>query len=387
MKRVSFVKTPDRIKKQIKRAFVFAIGLRRILRFAIAVWLVAATSTAFPQAHSPFEMLDSGFPAEDAFPVAWVDNYRVLFTGVELGTRREHANQRGYYRGLKNAAYVWNTAKSVVTKYRDTTLGNLCTNGTYISYRIVESWEAKKIAVFAGKFGSERRLTLGNTYWFNSISCRYFADPPVWAKRRMDGRFIQPLIDQDGYIDYGPSDLRKTSPTEIRNTPPTFWFADGKKSRTLNIEARYRENRPLRFTYAPFADEYFARASTSVSSNVEPAFYLSRKGELRKVDLPKGPWGGWHYFAVRPGIFVIGGVRRSFSEPGDAGGYLFTKERVTKVVTGNPRQVSVSPDGCKVAFVYTWSQQAQTDGYKAWKEGKVANTVRMIDLCRPELTR
>ena len=371
------------------RVAIFSKMARSIIALAFVLLAVAFSSVAWPQAHSPYAMRDSGFPAEDFWRTAWIDNDRVLFTGVELGSYRcSFGNPGCGGRGLRNSAFIWIVSQNKVVPYRDRILVDLCMQQGYVSYKAREKPEDARGSIFAGPFGreSKRQLTKGE-YWFNPISCRYFTKPPLWAKRRMDGRFIQPLLEQDGFIDYGLRDFSKTTPEEIRRTFPVFWSADGNTSRRLDIEARYRENIPLRFSYAPFAEEYFARASTSISSNVEPAFYLSRTGELRKVDLPKGPWGGWHYFAVRPGIFFIGGVRRSFSQPGNAGGYLFAQGHVTKVVTGNPRQVSVSPDGCKVAFVYTWSQQAQTDGYKAWKQGKVANTLRMIDLCHAEKGR
>ena len=358
---------------------------RNLLRLALALWLIASTSFALPQAHPPYEMFDSGFPAEDFWPTAWIDNDRVLFTGVELGTYRCPFGKPGCGgRGLRNAAYVWIVSENRVVKYKDRILVDLCMQQGYVSYKARDKPEDTRGSIFAGRFGEESKLEIRGQYWFNPISCRYFTDPPLWAKRRMEGRFVRPLLDRHGFIEYGPSDLSKTSPQEIRDTPPVFWSADGKLSHNIDVEPRYRENRRLRFAYAPFANEYFTRADTSDSSLVVPAFYLSPTGRLRKVELPKGPWRGGHYFAVRPGILFISGAQRTFSQPGYAGSYLFTRGRMVKVVTGTPRQVSVSPDGCKVAFVYSRSQQAQSDGYRAWKQGKVANTIRMVDICKNE---
>ncbi len=359
---------------------------RSLLRFALALWLVASAFVALAQAHAPYEMLDSGFPAEDFWPTAWVDNDRVLFTGVELGTYRCPFTEPGCGgRGLRNAAYVWIVSENRVIKYKDRILVDLCMQQGFVSYKARDKPEDARASIFAGRFGEESKLEIRGQYWFNPISCRYFTEPPVWARRRMEGQFIQPLLDQHGFIDYGPSDLSKTTPQEIRATPPVFWSADGKESHSIDVEPRYREVRPLRFAYAPFANEYFTRAATVNSSAVVPAFYLSPTGRLRKVGVSRRVLG------------VEGITSRSVQEYSScqrrATKLLTTRKRgrlsihtatMVKVVTGILRQVSVSPDGCKAAFVYTWSQQAQSDGYKAWQQGKVANTIRMVDVCQRE---
>ena len=102
------------------------------------------------------------------------------------------------------------------------------------------------------------------------------------------------------------------------------------------------------------------------------------------MEIPKGPWDGRRYLAVRDGILLVSKLRRSFSDPGNAGVFLLINGNARKLVTGMPKQVTVSPDGCKVAFEYAWSQQERIDGYKAWRQGRVANTIRMVDICDGE---
>ena len=44
---------------------------------------------------------------------------------------------------------------------------------------------------------------------------------------------------------------------------------------------------------------------------------------------------------------------------------------------------SVSPDGCKVAFRQALNKEDEARGYREWKAGRPANTLRMIDVCEP----
>lgn len=354
-----------------------------LLQIGVALWLIASATVALSQTPLPHRMVDSGFPAEGTAPIAWVDDHRLLFTGVELGVKPQHRGQRSY-RGVKIAAYLWDTQKNTVKKFKDFPLGHLCTAKDYVSYRVVESWKEKRVAIYAGKFGSESKLRLPKKYWFNRMSCRYFAKPPVWAQRMRAGRWIQPLLDEHGFIDYGPVDMSKSAPDEFPHGPPVFWSADGKNSKKIDIEPKYLENRPLHFTYAPFLNQYLSRAATVNSSSLVPVFFLSPDGGLRKVDPPKGPWDGRQYFAVKPGILLISGLGARFSEPGDAGIFLLSHGKMTKLVSGIFRQVRVSQNGCRAAFIYAWSLQDESNGYHAWKRGEVANTVRMIDVCKDE---
>jgi hypothetical protein len=82
------------------------------------------------------------------------------------------------------------------------------------------------------------------------------------------------------------------------------------------------------------------------------------------------------YYPTREGIFIYSHKTDDLAKPGDAGGYLARKGRVTKLITGLVDSVSVSPDACRVAFIH--------DPYDTiyGKDRLERITVKSINLCR-----
>jgi hypothetical protein len=339
------------------------------------------TGSVHAQAHAPYRIVDSGFPAEDFYPTTWIDDEQVLFTAVKLGTYlcdvkdSLHCGGRGHLLAVS----VWDVRQNKVTTYKDRILSDVCIHNGYISYKAREHLSEQEGSVFAGKFGFEKKLGLMSEYKYNNpTSCRYYRQP--WLPPEARGRRISFLLEEHGFVDFGPSDPAKLTP-EGRNAPPILRSLDGKKAIPLDIEKRYRMNGWLRFTYLPFSNEYFAQGDTTNISEIVPAFFVSRTGVVRKVDVPDGAWKGPMYHAVRPGLFISTWNRRDKDFPNASGGYLLTSGKVVTVVAGALRSPSVSPNGCKVAFIYASSPDAISDGYRAWRTGKPGNTIRMIDVC------
>jgi hypothetical protein len=133
--------------------------------------------------------------------------------------------------------------------------------------------------------------------------------------------------------------------------------------------------------YLPFSNTYLLWGISISADYLPPAWYFTPDGKVQAISIPKGPWTAASYFGVRPGLFIVSGRSKRFDDPGNAGGYLVVDGQIHKVLTGQLRSTSVAPSGCRVAFIYSRSSQAQSDGYRAWKEGKAGNTIRMIDLC------
>lgn len=331
------------------------------------------------QAHPPYLMVDSGFPAEDFWPIAWIDNDRVLFNGVDLQAANpcETKDPRCGVRGLFNAAYVWDVRVNTVTKYKDRKFGRLCIQGGYISYTAHDRLEDDRASVYQGGFGREKKVGTPQEYGYRSrVSCRFYRKP--WPSA-MTTRNVEPLLERHGYIDYGPLEWSERTEEDEADRRPKLRSPEGKRIAALEFDTKYQVAK--RFAYLPFEDRYFAKGDTG-RVEITPAFYLTPKGDVNRIDVPQGAWGSPAYYGVLGGIFIVSGNRKSFSEPGDAGGYLYQNGAVAKVVTGSPRRVSVSPNGCRVAFVYSRSQQAQSDGYREWKKGLPGNTIRMVDLCK-----
>jgi hypothetical protein len=51
-------------------------------------------------------------------------------------------------------------------------------------------------------------------------------------------------------------------------------------------------------------------------------------------------------------------------------------------MSGYPYGVSISPDGCRIAFgIVPRDYVENAAGYRAWGRGEHANTLRHVDLC------
>jgi hypothetical protein len=350
---------------------------RCLIRALVFVAVLGIAAEAHSQAHPPFRIVDSRFSAEDFWPTKWVDNERVLFTGVKVGSGSNCAikDPRCGGRGLWNGAYVWDVPKNEVTHYKDRILTDLCVHDGYISYKTHERLADKQASIFVGKFGKEQKLDHPSEHQYNNpISCRYHTKP--WLPAEAQTRRVALLLEEHGYVDFGPNEpsqlnAQKGQPLPILRSP------DG-KAVPLNIENRYLMNRRLRFSYVPFSNEYFTKADTVNVAEVVPAFYMTPEGSVRKLEFGVRRLLGGGYHPTRVGVFLTTDGDRS---PGSGGGYLLLPGKLVKVVTGAVRSASVSPDGCQVAFIYATSWEAVSQGYRDWKEGKPGNTIRAINVC------
>jgi hypothetical protein len=137
--------------------------------------------------------------------------------------------------------------------------------------------------------------------------------------------------------------------------------------------------------YAEFADAYLLKGEQRTSDAV-PVWQLSAEGTLAKLLDPKGNdwermgWGGTHL--TKKGLFLVGG-RAGYDTVGTAGAYVLVKDRPQRLIAGLVWNESVSPDGCKVAFVHVLHSQAGADSFRALLAGKPGTrTLKMIDLCK-----
>jgi len=352
------------------------VGIAREQKISISrtLILISAIFAGSANAQPLHQVLDSGFPAEDAFPTTWIDNRLVFFTGVELRQGPQSPNSRNTYRGgLKIAAFVWDTIAQTITKFQEAPLRSFCSTGSYVSYQLRErSGSDEVVAIYGGKFGEEKLLGYRPKLpFFNPVSCRYHATSwlPSEAKRRR----VSLLLEEHGYVDFGP---QGNSSREVR---PVLRSLIDKQAIPLAIEPQYLENGRLNFTYLQFSGQYFSRADTRDHSRLSPAFFLKPDGALRKIEFRQDIRVAGVYHATKVGVLL---TTDGTGEAIKGGAYLLEGKQMVQVAIGSLRAASVSPDGCRVAFVFARSWEAISRGYQEWKEGKPGNTLRMMDLCK-----
>ena len=67
--------------------------------------------------------------------------------------------------------------------------------------------------------------------------------------------------------------------------------------------------------------------------------------------------------------------RYTETDPGDRGLYLIRGEKVDRLIVGSVHEVSISPDGCKAAFIHA----RNTKEY--FPRTKPCRTIKLINFC------
>lgn len=110
-------------------------------------------------------------------------------------------------------------------------------------------------------------------------------------------------------------------------------------------------------------------------------WWLERDGKIKKERLPlKLPWparGATEFYPIKAGFLALynGGGSRSMTNSGARGLYLVKGEKIQLILGGSIHGVSVSHDGCRVAF----SHAKNTKEYYSQK--KPNRTLKIINLC------
>ena len=314
----------------------------------------------------------------------WLDNERVLFQSEQSSMPKLQANSNRSGRGQ----YVWNVLTGTLTK--DISLdgaSTICLRGDSLTFLRKSGSEEKKWLVVTKSKDGESESPLINTRWFNRFSCRYYSHKPEWI---LPNHQMLPLLDGHGVLDWFPTmgpDSFRNSPLRFRKDSATEWIE-------LPIGMRQVWHNLVK--YAQFRNSYLLYPIAYIDSETgeeEPVgpwpkgkpvtvWWLSPDGTVKTETVPYMRFmrgGSRSYFPTREGIFITSHKADDLGKPGDAGGYLFREGQVIKVITGLLDSVSVSPDGCRVAFLH--------DPYDTTygKDRLERITVKSINLCQGDV--
>lgn len=362
------------------------------VRFLLAIALimgVGAPAQVMSEA-PPYPIKDSGMPAFQETAIHWLGSDHLIFWGFKVGPGPRIKPDKQWNR-IEQGYYVWDLKGQTVT--RDTSfdgVARLCVHNRYWSYLRPRLGTEKSWDLMEGERGGEGSRPFPKKYWFNPFSCRYYDTPPAWV---IQGRETAPLLEEHGYLDWGPS-LGTSEPDEYRkNTPIAFHPQGAQESINLPI-GRQQAWRPD-ISYAAFKGAYlipslrYRDPATGVVEHVVgpwpdgkpyPVWLLTPEGQITELKLPfhrlmRG--GSRQFYLTQAGVVVVfhgSGGKKPY--PGEAGGYLFHDEKITKLIPGLVRNPAISPDGCRIAFIH--------DPYdtESMKDRFDRITVKMIDLCQ-----
>lgn len=321
-----------------------------------------------------YPIKDSKFPAAEA-KLGWLDNERVMFHGYEVGKVGQPSPDDGHPLA-ETGLFIWDTTKDTVTKYWDIDGPvPLCVfrGQVFLSKKLKE--KENTWLLVSGALGKEEQRTISGGVSVNGHSCRLSDQRPIWMKEDKHRRL--PLLEEHGYLDFGiPSraDPSKASPILLHQP---------NQEQGLQLPFTGEQVR-LHVTYFEFDDSYLLEGQVE-TTYAAPVWLLKFDGTVTKVLEPTGqPWEklGWgQYNLTKKGLFLAGGSG-PYDQVGTTGGYLLSGGKPLRLIAGLTRNISVSPDGCKVAFVHVLHSLAGAESAKALRQSKPgARSLKMIDLC------
>lgn len=300
---------------------------------------------------------DSGKPGVGIS--GWLDNDTVVFYSEQRAQAKPGA--QGPPPVLEAGYYVWDIAKGTLNK--DLSLHDavkVCVQGNVVTFLRKSPTDGNKWLVVTREHGHETIAPFLKTEWFNRFSCRYYEEKPNWI---IQGHETLPLMDGHGFLDWSLEE--EVQPRQKRRI--TFYqsaYTDG-----IKLPISMRQVWRTEVVYASFKGGYLLAPHSYIDPETwkeeaiglwpkgkpVPMWWMAPDGTVTTEEVPYMPFmrGGSRAFSpTRKGIFISTHKTDDMWKPGEAGGYLAQGGKVTKLITGMLEQITVSPDGCKVAFLH-----------------------------------
>ncbi len=308
--------------------------------------------------------------------IFWLDNTLVL---MSINTRVHYADEHGILL-RKKIVIVWNTITNNVTEYME---------GNILCFNPIDHWvQIEKInnlpntrKFLQGEWGSEMQPYMavrGEKSHVNQFSCR--RNPGLSNRLLPDKHITTPLYEEHGLLDWGQVGTfkrpwMKTSTLAYRITG---------KSAPVEITYLYDELDSLSVRYYPFADAYLLSGNLGIRIANEPrdrraARLLTPDGKVSKILVPSEFWEKNYYRGADVLYSRVGVVWLVPESPVTGsiqlgGAYIQAHDgKIFKVSDQGFSKASVSPDGCRIAYIY---------GVSDPKKLHYRKSVRSTDLCK-----
>lgn len=328
------------------------------LLLASLVWF-SLSDAAEKITKSPYPILDSGMWADPIHNpyIFWIDNDRVLFKSVK-------GNDKALVtKGPFNLS-IWEIGKGVKAHTDYFQSVSACISDGTIHRTQKDSQE--RVQRFYGKFGDERQIEFPKTKgaFFDDVNCRPYDNPEIIIKRK--SRAIKLLLDKHGYLDIGAS-----------NVPA---WRSKEKVKLYRIGDKEGTEIPIHPVHISFPRYYEFKGAYAIYSphTAKRFWWLYPDGKVEEVTLPTE----LRPYPTRRGVVAGWGKTKSNRDPGSGGLYLWTERgQPIRLLAGYAREVTISPDGCKIAFVH----YPYVDATKIDDPAPI--TLKAINLCMEEQAR
>jgi len=315
---------------------------------------------AYPIKDAPIKEATIG---AEKIEIAWLDNTHVIFHGFTGGEGSPDHESPLANRGT----YVWDHDRGIATREPrfDRADPPICSRGPYLSY-IEHTEDLKSAKRRAFENGQEIILPEPGKFWFNPMSCRTYTTKPPWI---VEGRAIEPLLEEHGYIDRGVKDQERRT-----NFPLLYYRPGAAEPLPLGLGSQQVD---WTVRYALFLDAYLVKG-WSGSLQAPPLWLLHPSGTIEQIFNPEGQdWAkqSWSWLELtKRGPVFASLLPRSKRHTADAGLYLWAGGVLTRVAEGYFTEFAVSPDGCKLAVI-------QSRRERPLPTAKL-HRLQIIDLCQ-----
>jgi hypothetical protein len=321
-----------------------------------------------------YKVIDSGMWVEVNTKIFWLDNNRVFFQSSES----KLPINSGAYRGV-----IWDLSMNKAALSHP--LGRFgqvsCVRDGQVFYSLGDRLKRSQIC-------APSQCDSRVTHYFGPIENGPEYHPTgenMWMDDRFDCDWVPINTARvDGPVEGPPYryKLKGENYMEVLSKTP--------KGRMLYHEQNNDKGTEMPFnitgsgviheiTYNPFLDTYIAvNVYSDVDPKVDTYWVIKRNGTLKEQRYPRTMLKqNLRLYPLREGYIVHGrGDKRvTLGNPGNAGLYLMRGESYERLIEGTIGGVSISPDGCKVAFGH--ARNSDESFSRRWPY----NTLKMINLC------
>jgi hypothetical protein len=322
--------------------------LSGLIRLAAVVVLSACSATpasvSKPTKYPIYEMASA--MARPVFPtgdhnLAWIDDERVLFEGLDRKLRDPVETNRGVQVAMRGL-YVWNVRTKEVTRHtREALRSFLCFADGHVSYSV---YRAGVVVRMEGPFGAEQPIDMYfSDRRLNPFTCKSYERSSL--PKPIKGGGIQPLRAEHGWIEHAAN---------------TSWLrtVDEKFIQLKPVGQNISLVQPQK--YSAVSQKYvFWRASQDITWLVDPSGLLNREAP------PPGTPSEGRLEPAAGGVTLLRSTRinvRANWDPGQAGLYVYTPGTASayRVVPGLVDAMQVHGRGCLVALIVDpWDREGR----------------------------
>lgn len=326
------------------------------------VSLIGCDSSA---AKSPYQVIDSEIWSNaDSAPRGrtwWLDNERVIFPSNETLAPRSESK-----------ITIWNTASYQIAFSHpwDTVF---CVSEGKVFYALEnKSTKTVKVGYYRGSLDNTPEYPFpGNTPIDDRFDCGWVPKASFSTQPPATGGPYRYKLRGENYLDIVEVESKSSKGRVIYHA----WQNDNGKEMPFY---------PMKYTiiYSEFLDAYvMARGDFNPANPEARSFWiLDRNGDLKEVPYPPSLLKGRvAVYPLKQGYLVhYNSGKLTMTDSGDRGLYLMQGEKVQRLVVGSVYGVSISPNGCKAAFIHARNTKEYLSQTKPYR------TVKFIDFCKGE---